>query len=468
MHFEDYLRKKQVDKIKQLKFFSNIFLKKLKYDSKIKLNKSESKKIIKNLDELDHKNEIIFKHYSKVEKELIEYIAQLNVNNYQNEGKLTPEIKQINEYNLKILDILKKKRIKILEQKRKELEQIIDNYQINEEIIRDNIIYDKVERDYLVFKKLNEAKREIEKLVPKFKYFEKEINSITKINNELKRKYNCLQIENKCLLSLLNKLNNKHIKILNNNSIVMDNNININKSLILNSKKIKNKSKFPYNINENKKLLYTSRLKKNNSVKSIKYSSNSANIASNSNRLCLKKNNSKLRDKIIKNNIFISQNKSIYSQIIDIKKNKNRCVSAKIIDKNNNEDLGVSKNKYIIKLLKILISTIEQKYNEKHILYTKELEIQNKIRNLINLCVEDLNLLYKEYKGDKFEIIKTQNDKKNKAKNKEKEIVQYENNIKKIEKQIFIFSYIYDSCLNNGEIKELKRQYSMFQQKNKI
>lgn len=243
MHFEDYLKKKQVDKIKQLKFFSNIFLKKLKYDSKIKLNKSESKKIIKNLDELDHKNEIIFKHYSKVEKELIEYIAQLNVNNYQNEGKLTPEIKQINEYNLKMLDILKKKRIKILEQKRKELEQIIDNYQINEEIIRDNIIYDKVERDYLVFKKLNEAKREIEKLVPKFKYFEKEINSITKINNELKRKYNCLQIENKCLLSLLNKLNNKHLKILNNNSIVMDNNININKSLILNSKKIKKKRK---------------------------------------------------------------------------------------------------------------------------------------------------------------------------------------------------------------------------------
>ena len=96
------------------------------------------------------------------------------------------------------------------------------------------------------------------------------------------------------------------------------------------------------------------------------------------------------------------------------------------------------------------------------------MEIQNKIRNLINLCVEDLNLLYKEYKGDKFEIIKTQNDKKNKTKNKEKEIVQYENNIKKIEKQIFIFSYIYDSCLNNGEIKELKRQYSMFQQKNKI
>jgi hypothetical protein len=52
-------------------------------------------------------------------------------------------------------------------------------------------------------------------------------------------------------------------------------------------------------------------------------------------------------------------------------------------------------------------------------------------------------------------------------KNKKSEINIFEN-INKIEQKLFIFSYIYDNCLKNGEIKELKRQYSMFQQKNNI
>ena len=111
----------------------------------------------------------------------------------------------------------------------------------------------------------------------------------------------------------------------------------------------------------------------------------------------------------------------------------------------------------------MLIYNIEQKYYEKHILYTKEMELKNKVRNLLNLCVEDLNILYKKEK-EKYEMLKTEKDK---MKNKKSEINIFEN-INKIEQKLFIFSYIYDNCLKNGEIKELKRKYSMFQQKNNI
>ena len=462
MLLESFSKRKQDYKMKKLKFFENVYEKKLKYDSKIKLNKSESKKIIKNIEEIDFKNEQIFKHYSKVEKELIEYIAELNVKNYRNEGTLTPELKLINEYNLKMLDILKKKRIKILEEKRSELEQIVDNYQIKEEKRRDNIIYDRIQRDYLVFRKLNEAKTEIEKLVPKFKYLEKEIEKVTNTNNELKRKYDYLKVENKCLLSLLKRLHNKNSKFLNNNSIILDNNSNKSKTLknkMNDSNYINNDN---YNINDSKICSYSSRLKDNNSLKTIKFSlSNSTIIPSDSNRIYVKRANNNIKDKLINNNIFISQKKSIYSNIINKKRDKNRCVSAKIITKNNNKSIDVDKNKFIIKLLKMLIYNIEQKYYEKHILYTKEMELKNKVRNLLNLCVEDLNILYKE---EKYEILKAE---KEKMKNKKSEINIFEN-INKIEQKLFIFSYIYDNCLKNGEIKELKRQYSMFQQKNNI
>ena len=462
MLLESFSKRKQDYKMKKLKFFENVYEKKLKYDSKIKLNKSESKKIIKNIEEIDFKNEQIFKHYSKVEKELIEYIAELNVKNYRNEGTLTPELKLINEYNLKMLDILKKKRIKILEEKRSELEQIVDNYQIKEEKRRDNIIYDRIQRDYLVFRKLNEAKTEIEKLVPKFKYLEKEIEKVTNTNNELKRKYDYLKVENKCLLSLLERLHNKNSKFLNNNSIILNKNSNKSKTLknkMNDSNYINNDN---YNINDSKLFSYSSRLKDNNSLKTIKFSlSNSTIIPSDSNRIYVKRANNNIKDKLINNNIFISQKKSIYSNIINKKRDKNRCVSAKIITKNNNKSIDVDKNKFIIKLLKMLIYNIEQKYYEKHILYTKEMELKNKVRNLLNLCVEDLNILYKE---EKYEILKAE---KEKMKNKKSEINIFEN-INKIEQKLFIFSYIYDNCLKNGEIKELKRQYSMFQQKNNI
>ena len=66
----------------------------------------------------------------------------------------------------------------------------------------------------------------------------------------------------------------------------------------------------------------------------------------------------------------------------------------------------------------------------------KEKKHKNNLKNLIELCVEDLNNIYKKEKNEKIK--------------------------NKIEEKIFIFAYIFDNCLKNGEVKELKRQYSMF------
>ena len=232
----------------------------------------------------------------------------------------------------------------------------------------------------------------------------------------------------------------------------------MNKSMVL-----KNKNFIKSNNNKyDTKIPNTSRLNvNNNSFKSIKLSlSNSIIIPSNSlNSKKQKYNNINNKEKI--NNIFISQKSSIYNKIFNKKLNKKRIASASIIDKRDEKNDDV-KFEYIIKILKKLIYNIEKEYNEKYILYSKEIETQNAIRNLINLCVEDLNIDYKE---DKYDIIKSQKLKKGKKVIKENDITKVNDNTKKIEKNLFIFSYIYDNCLKNGEIKELKKHYSMFQQK---
>ena len=69
--------------------------------------------------------------------------------------------------------------------------------------------------------------------------------------------------------------------------------------------------------------------------------------------------------------------------------------------------------------------------------YSKEIEHQNNLKNLIQLCVEDLN----------------NENKKNNNDNKNKNIY---------EEKIFILSYLYDNCINNGKNKELKNDYCMF------
>ena len=448
MLFDNLTNRKQNDKKKLLKYFINIFNRKLRLDSRIKQNKSESKKILKNIEEIDNKSENIFKHYSKVEKELIHYIAELKVKNDLKEGNLNPKIKEINENNLKLLETLQKKRIKIIEEKRKELEQILDNYQIQLALKRDNLIYDQIEKDYLVFQKLEEEKKELEKLSPKLIFLEKEIDKIKMINKELRTKYEIIKIENKCLLSLVERLNKKNSKIVNNNSIIINN--NMNKSQIINNRKSKIQLKDKIIINNN---LNTSRRRNNNNLSNYtkKSFSNSTKIPSGSIKLKYKKNNIFFGKK---NNIFISQN-NIYNHIFNNKSNINRCSSAKIINRNREKEINFDKNKYIIKLLKELNVNIEKKYNEKYNLYSKELEIQNKMRNMIHLCVEDLNSIYKiEKNKNKKEINSDNNNKDND-----------ESKVKDVEQKLFIFSYIYDNCLKNGEIKELKRHYSMFQQK---
>jgi hypothetical protein len=422
------------------------------------MNKSESKKIVKSIEDIDKEYEKIFRHYYKVEKELIQYIAELNVKNYENEANLSPELRQINVNNLKLIDILKRKRIKILDEKRKELEQILENYQIKEAEKRDNKIYDRIERDYLVFTKLEEAKQEMVKLVPKFKILENNINKISMNNNELKRKYDNIKAENSCLISLLEKLNKKNKNYINNNGIIINNNY-MNKSMIIkgqNNIKLDKEN----NNNNNDKYPYTSRIKESNNSFNSKKNTLSNSIILPSSRSSNNINNTLIKnssEKYLKNNFFISQKKSNYNQIFN---KKNRSISAKIINNNNyNNDQNIDINKYIIKLLKELIFNIQKKYNEEFILYSKEIEIQNNIKNLINLCVEDLNMAYKE---EKYIIIKKQKEKQKPIKDNNKKN-KFKNNINNIEKKLFIFSYIYDNCLNNGEVKELKRQYSMFQ-----
>ena len=233
----------------------------------------------------------------------------------------------------------------------------------------------------------------------------------------------------------------------------------MNKSMIVKGQNNIKLDKENNNYN-NDKYPYTSRIKDSNNSFNSKKNTLSNSIILPSSRSSNNINNTLIKnssEKYLKNNFFISQKKSNYNQIFN---KKNRSISAKIINNNNyNNDQNIDINKYIIKLLKELIFNIQKKYNEEFILYSKEIEIQNNIKNLINLCVEDLNMAYKE---EKYIIIKKQKEKQKPIKDNNKKN-KFKNNINNIEKKLFIFSYIYDNCLNNGEVKELKRQYSMFQ-----
>jgi hypothetical protein len=79
------------------------------------------------------------------------------------------------------------------------------------------------------------------------------------------------------------------------------------------------------------------------------------------------------------------------------------------------------------------------KYKEIEQKYSKEIQFRNNVKDLFELCVDDLDDLYKKEK----------------------------NNIKrkKLEENIFILSYLYDNCLNNGDVKYLKLENSKFIQK---
>ena len=401
MIFNELSERKQDFKKKRLEFFQNIFIKKLNYDKKINHNKSESKAIKKNISEINNQNESTFKHYLKVEKELIEYIARLNTKIYPI-TKINDEIKKTNNNIHEMLEYLKRKRLKILQENKNELEVVLYNYQEKIDKERTKEIISKYKKDVELFENAGKIIKEIEESLPKYKRLESDCQKLENINSRLRIKYDTLKIEQKSLLCIINKYKGKKSS---KNTVLFRNNSCIFKSKML------NKSNFEkLNVSKIKKDLNNT--KNNNHFKNTK--------------------------------IFISQKHSNYSKLFsnnDLP--KNRCSSAKLNNRYNidnviedNYENQSIKNQYIIKKMNELNYLVANKYKELSDFCAKEIKLQNSIRNLIQLCVEDLNNKYKSEK---------------KIKNK-----------KSLEEKIFMLSYLYDNCLNNGELKELKNQYSIF------
>ena len=401
---EDNINQKQDFRTKQLEFFQNIFIKKLKYDNNIRHNKSESKEIKKYISEINKQKEKIYEHYFKVEKELLEYIALLQTKIYplkRNES----DLKEMNENILNMLEYFKKKKLKVLQNDKNELEMVLYKYQSKKDKERTNNLHLKYKQDLNLFQSTEKLVKEITNLLPTFRKLEKECNKLEQINTNLRVKYDSIKVEQNCLYQILNKIkyqkeDNKH------------ENKKENKKYIL----LKNKS-----------CIFKRRIKAINKNKN--------NISNNSSLNSL---NNKKNDKF-----FISQNYSNYNKIY-LKKNnlpKNRCSSAKIINRNNlniiaENDEKIEFNNQITESLKKLNYYANIKYKELQNLCAKEIKSQNNIRVLLELCVEDLNSENKAEKNEKFK--------------------------ENLENKIFILSYLYDNIFKNGEIKALKREYSMF------
>ena len=401
---EDNFNQKQDFRTKQLEFFQNIFIKKLKYDNNIRHNKSESKEIKKYISEINKQKEKIYEHYFKVEKELLEYIALLQTKIYplkRNES----DLKEMNENILNMLEYFKKKKLKVLQNDKNELEMVLYKYQSKKDKERTNNLHLKYKQDLNLFRSTEKLVKEITNLLPTFRKLEKECNKLEQINTNLRVKYDSIKVEQNCLYQILNKIkyqkeDNKH------------ENKKENKKYIL----LKNKS-----------CIFKRRIKAINKNKN--------NISNNSSLNSL---NNKKNDKF-----FISQNYSNYNKIY-LKKNnlpKNRCSSAKIINRNNlniiaENDEKIEFNNQITESLKKLNYYANIKYKELQNLCAKEIKSQNNIRVLLELCVEDLNSENKAEKNEKFK--------------------------ENLENKIFILSYLYDNIFKNGEIKALKREYSMF------
>ena len=401
---EDNFNQKQDFRTKQLEFFQNIFIKKLKYDNNIRHNKSESKEIKKYISEINKQKEKIYEHYFKVEKELLEYIALLQTKIYplkRNES----DLKEMNENILNMLEYFKKKKLKVLQNDKNELEMVLYKYQSKKDKERTNNLHLKYKQDLNLFQSTERLVKEITNLLPTFRKLEKECNKLEQINTNLRVKYDSIKVEQNCLYQILNKIkyqkeDNKH------------ENKKENKKYIL----LKNKS-----------CIFKRKIKAINKNKN--------NISNNSSLNSL---NNKKNDKF-----FISQNYSNYNKIY-LKKNnlpKNRCSSAKIINRNNlniiaENDEKIEFNNQITESLKKLNYYANIKYKELQNLCAKEIKSQNNIRVLLELCVEDLNSENKAEKNEKFK--------------------------ENLENKIFILSYLYDNIFKNGEIKALKREYSMF------
>ena len=345
---EDNFNQKQDFRTKQLEFFQNIFIKKLKYDNNIRHNKSESKEIKKYISEINKQKEKIYEHYFKVEKELLEYIALLQTKIYplkRNES----DLKEMNENILNMLEYFKKKKLKVLQNDKNELEMVLYKYQSKKDKERTNNLHLKYKQDLNLFQSTEKLVKEITNLLPTFRKLEKECNKLEQINTNLRVKYDSIKVEQNCLYQILNKIkyqkeDNKH------------ENKKENKKYIL----LKNKS-----------CIFKRRIKAINKNKN--------NISNNSSLNSL---NNKKNDKF-----FISQNYSNYNKIY-LKKNnlpKNRCSSAKIINRNNlniiaENDEKIEFNNQITESLKKLNYYANIKYKELQNLCAKEIKSQNNIR----------------------------------------------------------------------------------------
>lgn len=402
MLLDDAYLKKQDFKKKILKHFQNIFNKKLKYDKKIKQNKSESKAIKKNINNINKQCKSIFMHYSKIENELIEYIGILNTKIYPNNLKFEPKIIEINKSILEMLEYFQKKRLRILQEHKDELEINLFNYQDIKDKERTKELYNRYKMDVLLFQNSEKTMKEILSLLPSYKKLELECQKLEYINYNLRMEYDEIKVENRSLLDILDNLKNK------------------------------NKDKKPI-LKKSKSSIFKNKIKKYK-MKYFNKNKNSFNNSKNS----FHKNNSQ---------IFLSQKQSANSKIFNNKKNiKNRCSSAKVYNNYNINELIEDKsevnnelNKYIVELLKKLNYNTNIKYKEIEQKYSKEIQFRNNVKDLFELCVDDLDDLYKKEK----------------------------NNIKrkKLEENIFILSYLYDNCLNNGDVKYLKLENSKFIQK---
>ena len=399
---EDSFNQKQDFRMKQLENYQKIYNKKLKYDNDIRHNKSESKELKKYISEITTKKEKIYEHYFKVEKELLEYIALLQTRIYtlkKNESNL----KDLNDNIIDLLEYIQKKRLKVLQDDKNEFEMLLYKYQSKNDKEKSNNLRMKYKQDINLFQSTENLVKEITNLLPEFRKLEKECNKLEEINIFLRAKYDSMKIEQKCLYYILNKLKNK------------DNKKEESKKYLCKSKSciFKRRIKAIYN-------------NKNNNKKN--------NISNNSSL-----NNNSLKNK----KFFISQKYSNYNKIY-LKNNlpkKNRCFSAKINKRNNLDIIPEKKekfdfNNYATELLKRLNFYSKIKCKELQNLCAKEIKNQSNIKILIELCVEDLN---------------SENKLKKDEKSKEN-----------LENKIFVLSYLYDNIFKNGEIKALKRQYSMF------
>ena len=418
---------------------------KMKYAQSIKANELESEKLVKNIHFLNEEKEHLIKHYFIKENELMEYIAKFSVSNICKHVKMKQNLVEIENIISKYLDSFQKKRLKILDGKRRALEQLVYEYQIKENSRRDEIINDKIGMDFLTFQKMEENMKAAESVIPDLKNLEKYCGKLNLINDKLRRKYEILKFENKHLIVLLEKLNSKMNKY---NRIIVNRNSNKQNLSLMNNKSNIKLNKSYKNYSEGKKVLNVSIINK----KIPNLNRNSAN-----------------KKKLLKENFVKRINSAYISYTYTNKFNKIKMRRSSSVDKYKINPLKNITNEKIDNIIRFLHKKIDdnrEQFQKKIVLFATEFNLNKNIRELISKGVEDLNLEYQDTKNSY--IHKKKEEKEaimediNKKNNQVHEIVA---NVRNLEQKIYTLSYIFDNCLKNGENKDLKKHYRMIKAK---